>query len=325
MSDAATKAGKKMLCGDYSQYTPTGKSYFVRAGRYDKLPQVGDVVYFYHKSQGRVAHTGAVISVEEVDYYHRRFSFTTVEGNTSPKEWERNGGMVAVKTYKDIPMESVGTGKENHIDGFGHPVFSADTCSVADFVAALKGEIGYIEKASASGIGATDRTATPEEKAANRGTGNYTKYGAWYGMNGVAWCQQFVSWCAYLACRTAAASGWHKDDGVHWRYRSGGVDVAGRWAQIEGRWYVFDNAGNMIVKWFQDSTGDWYYLNEDGAMLSDQWVFYKGEWYYLTGSGVTLTNGYIFDEAHGAYCYVDDTGKWDGRYVVSPGPGVEVG
>lgn len=28
---------------------------------------------------------------------------------------------------------------------------------------------------------------------------NRTKYGAWYGMNGAAWCHMFVSWCAYQA------------------------------------------------------------------------------------------------------------------------------
>lgn len=28
---------------------------------------------------------------------------------------------------------------------------------------------------------------------------NRTKYGAWYGMNGAAWCHMFVSWCAYKA------------------------------------------------------------------------------------------------------------------------------
>lgn len=30
-----------------------------------------------------------------------------------------------------------------------------------------------------------------------RETGNnQTKYGAWFGMNGAAWCHMFASWCA---------------------------------------------------------------------------------------------------------------------------------
>lgn len=28
---------------------------------------------------------------------------------------------------------------------------------------------------------------------------NLTKYGEWFGFDGVAWCGMFVSWCYYLA------------------------------------------------------------------------------------------------------------------------------
>ena len=35
-----------------------------------------------------------------------------------------------------------------------------------------------------------------EDKTANPGGGNYTKYGQWFGMNGDFWCNIFVSWCA---------------------------------------------------------------------------------------------------------------------------------
>lgn len=48
-------------------------------------------------------------------------------------------------------------------------------------------EIGYHEKASNKKL---------NSKTANSGTGNYTKYGAWYGMNPAAWCAIFVCWCA---------------------------------------------------------------------------------------------------------------------------------
>ena len=33
-------AGKKLLCGGYSEYTPTGKSHFLKAGRYGKEPKM---------------------------------------------------------------------------------------------------------------------------------------------------------------------------------------------------------------------------------------------------------------------------------------------
>ena len=48
--------------------------------------------------------------------------------------------------------------------------------------------------------------------------GNKTKYSAWYGMNGAAWCHMFASWCAYkagvstsIAPKTAST-----DTGMQW-------------------------------------------------------------------------------------------------------------
>lgn len=53
-------------------------------------------------------------------------------------------------------------------------------------------EKGYLEKASLSNL---------DDKTANAGSGNYTKY--WRdldsGMQGDAWCQCFVNWCFYKA------------------------------------------------------------------------------------------------------------------------------
>lgn len=48
-------------------------------------------------------------------------------------------------------------------------------------------EIGYREKASKKSL---------NSKTANLGNKNYTKYGAWYGINPGKWCAMFVSWCA---------------------------------------------------------------------------------------------------------------------------------
>lgn len=53
---------------------------------------------------------------------------------------------------------------------------------------------------------------------------NRTKYGAWYGMNGAAWCHMFVSWCANQAgvstsivpktASTSAGMDWYKKKGL---------------------------------------------------------------------------------------------------------------
>lgn len=55
------------------------------------------------------------------------------------------------------------------------------------------GEVGYLEKKSNSQL---------EDKTANAGTNNYTKYGAWYdggSLQANPWCDMFVSWCGKQA------------------------------------------------------------------------------------------------------------------------------
>lgn len=56
----------------------------------------------------------------------------------------------------------------------------------------LEGEVGYLEKASNSQL---------DDKTANAGYNNYTKYGAWYGLNGPSayWCHMVLSWGANQA------------------------------------------------------------------------------------------------------------------------------
>lgn len=46
-------------------------------------------------------------------------------------------------------------------------------------------EVGYLEKKS---------NAWLSSKTKNAGSNNYTKYGKWFGMNGVFWCAIFISW-----------------------------------------------------------------------------------------------------------------------------------
>ena len=62
-----------------------------------------------------------------------------------------------------------------------------------------KAEVGYLEKAS---------NAQLDDKTANAGSANYTKYArdlynaGYYGgknKNGYAWCDMFVDWCFYMA------------------------------------------------------------------------------------------------------------------------------
>ena len=78
------------------------------------------------------------------------------------------------------------------------PTVSA--CDVSKVLAVAAGEIGYKEKKS---------NAQLDDKTANAGSGNYTKYARdfdqkyprWYNgkKNGYAWCDMFVDWCFLTA------------------------------------------------------------------------------------------------------------------------------
>lgn len=51
-------------------------------------------------------------------------------------------------------------------------------------------EVGYLEKKSNKDL---------DDKTANAGSTNYTKYGKWIGVNGDYWCASFLSWLFYKA------------------------------------------------------------------------------------------------------------------------------
>ena len=300
----AYSAGKVLLCGDYSAYCPSGKSLFLRSGRWGTAPKVGSIVYYYYPSLRRVAHVGVVTKVEEEG---KTFSFTSIEGNTSGSVNERNGGAVRQKMHRKISHSSVGSGI---INGFGYPAYGEHTCTKEEFLAVVNEELGYLEKASNHSL---------ESKTENPGTKNYTKYGAWYGMNGpdAYWCQMFVSWCAYMACKRHR-TGWIQRD-ESWYYIRQGNLIKGSWLQDDDAWYVFDDAGKMIIGWFLDKTvdktGNYYYLNPaNGRMLAKQWLMDRDKWYYLSASGVMGRDAYVYDPKREMYCWLSDTGAWDGKY-----------
>lgn len=57
---------------------------------------------------------------------------------------------------------------------------------IDELIALAKAQDGYLEKAS---------NAQLDDKTANAGRKNYTKYGREMGCNGNAWCDAFVDWC----------------------------------------------------------------------------------------------------------------------------------
>ena len=95
---------KELLCGGFSNYTPTGAQYFKNKGQYFKSPKVGDLVFF--RNSQRICHVGIVTKVTSTRIY-------TIEGNTSGGcAMVRNGGCVAEKNYAL---------NYSKIDGYGRP------------------------------------------------------------------------------------------------------------------------------------------------------------------------------------------------------------
>lgn len=290
------EAGKKLLRGAYTQFTPSGKNLFVKANKYGKTPHVGDIVYFYSQNLKRVAHVGIVIEVIQERNY---FRIKTVEGNTSADHsFNRNGGCVAIKSYS---FNSFEVGDGNRIDGFGTPFLGNSTCDIDTFLKIAKSEVGYIEKASNIYL---------DDKKANVGDKNFTKYGKWYGGNGLYWCQQFVSWVAYQSCKKYQEKNENKwiKSAAGWQYIKNGELVKGQWENIENRWYVFDDSGNAIKGWFK--AGDlWYFLNEDDfTMIAKQWLEKDGKWYYFDENGVMARSCYVRGKEK--YHWIDEDGVW---------------
>lgn len=104
--------------------------------------------------------------------------------------------------------------------------------------------------------------------------------------------------------------GWNKNHNDKWWYAdTPNSYVAGRWALIDGRWYVFDMKGYMIVGWFKQGP-EWYYLNVDGAMLSGQWLDLNGKSYYLQESGLMAREAYIKSKDKNMYYGVGSDGVY---------------
>lgn len=61
----------------------------------------------------------------------------------------------------------------------------SNTNTASKVINVAKKEVGYLEKKTNAWLG---------NKTKNAGSNNYTKYGKWFGMNGVFWCAIFISW-----------------------------------------------------------------------------------------------------------------------------------
>lgn len=299
-----------LLCGGPTAYTPDGVAQWRRAGRYGKTPSVGALVYFYSTNLGRVSHVELVVSA----YQKNGLCYMdAIGGNTGAGKNEtvfRDGGKCIRKSYEFLPSQ---VGGANRINGFGYPLFGADTCSAEQLVEEATHWIGYLEKASPKQL---------EDFTTNVGDNNCTIFGKWYGetvgdprtYTCAQWCSMFCMYCAKEAVRKAHdwRTSWIQEDGCWYLRKEDGSLYKDAWALYGGRWYVFDGAGRMITGWFRAKEG-WYYLAGDGAMCSSQWVSGEdGGSYYVTRTGLMATSCYVRSTEPDTelYHWVGEDGAW---------------
>lgn len=103
------KQARKILCGDFNDYTPSSAQHYKNKKRWFATPNVGDQIFFTNGT--RICHTGIVYKVTKTYVY-------VVEGNTSSGNGVvANGGGVVKKAY---PI----TYKK--IAGYGRPLYDEE-------------------------------------------------------------------------------------------------------------------------------------------------------------------------------------------------------
>ena len=156
---------------------------------------------------------------------------------------------------------------------------------IEDLIAVATTQIGYTEGNNASG-----------ESGTTGGSGNYTKYGRWYGINPGAWCAMFVSWCANQAgipssIITKHAScdlgmQWFQNNGVwQWSPACGGSYVPKRGDIIYFRTKTNQVTDSTHVGIVYDSNSSTVYTIEGNASNKCQKKSYSLSSSYILGYG----------------------------------------
>lgn len=63
-----------------------------------------------------------------------------------------------------------------------------------------------------------------------------------------------------------------------------GKQVKSSWINSDGKWYYFDESGNMVKGW-KCISDNWYYFSEDGSRTTG-WLEKNNKWYYLGEDGI---------------------------------------
>ncbi len=112
---------------------------------------------------------------------------------------------------------------------------------------------------------------------------------------------------ALPALPAAAEDGYWNHTETGWRYlTSDKKAVSNRFANIDGKWYNFDQNGIMQTGWYNlPDSNVWYYFTSSGAAVIDDWQKVGNTWYYFDEAGYMVTGWY---EIEGTWYYFYDNG-----------------
>lgn len=84
------------------------------------------------------------------------------------------------------------------------------------------------------------------------------------------------------------ADTWWFDDGK-WHHFNANADRDAIWEQRGGKWYMLDDAGNVITNIWAKNQNGWCYLDASGAAIAGQWHEEGSSRYYLQADGTMAT------------------------------------
>ena len=229
-----SEVARKMLCGDFDDYTPNSSNLYKKAGRWSTVPKRGYQAFF--KNSQRICHTGIVYHVNGKTFY-------TIEGNA--------GNEVRKKSY------TIG---DSYVAGFGMPLYSAAADvpdpdpepSYAEKVIAFQKWLNanYLQILRTAGVGqlVVDGDYGAKTRAAALGVWKYmaNKY---YGATLTIGNDNFLTYCKQIAAKMTDA------------------EIAKHYTLQEIKNGVLAGRGFGTIKAFQKAKG----LSETGQMDAATW------------------------------------------------------
>lgn len=213
-----------------------------------KTPKLGAVVIFTQSHAGRVVAINGNV-------------FTTIEGNSSPAPYDRNGGMVTKKTYnvndskiKGFLLIDYDTSLSSSTNSLSTPTSntSYNTLTISTGKAGLTVTASSLKVRNKPQDG--DKVSSYKQGAniypTQRTSGTFESY----------WFKTDKGWCSgkYL-------KGWVLDKNVN-------------------KWWFIDN-GDYYKSCWKQIGGSWFYFESDGYMASDKYIKYKDHYCYVDSNG----------------------------------------